>query len=245
MNVICIYSGDVLFFNIYGNNNNMTKFVIIVAGGSGLRMGGSIPKQFIKIGNEPLLMHTLRVFYLYDSTISIILVLPKEQIDYWKKLCNDYHFIINHSIVTGGETRFQSVKNGLMQVMGNGVVAIHDGVRPFISIETISRCFDVALNKGNAIPFVDSKESIRILEEEKNYAIDRVKIKMIQTPQVFKVDLIKEAYNQEYQESFTDDASVFEKKGHSINLVEGNIENIKITTPIDLDYSELIFNRSK
>lgn len=222
----------------------MTKYLIIVAGGKGLRMGNEIPKQFIEINGLPILMHTINNFLKYSSTLKIILGLPKNHVDYWNNLCEKHNFLINHEIAFGGITRFETVKNCLDKVSENGIVAIHDGVRPFASLKTISNCFSTASNKGNAIPVIEIKDSIRKVDEEKNYSIDRSLFKIVQTPQVFQCKLIKEAYSTQYNSLFTDDASVMENAGHLINLVGGNNENIKITTEEDLKiasiYADLI-----
>lgn len=218
----------------------MKKHAIIVAGGTGKRMGTEIPKQFLKLGSKPVLMHTIEKFKKYDSEIEIILVLPKHQFEYWEMLCEDFKFEIKHTIVEGGEKRFFSVKNGLSAIDDNeGIVAIHDGVRPCVSRETIDACFQLAAEKGNAIPYFNVQDSIRVIEDDKSSIVNRSKYKIIQTPQVFDLKSIKDAYNCEFLESFTDDASVYERAGHKINLVLGNKENIKITHPTDLRIAEL------
>jgi 2-C-methyl-D-erythritol 4-phosphate cytidylyltransferase len=212
----------------------MKKYAIVVAGGSGQRMSSSIPKQFLKINNEIILMKSIRAFYNYDKSINIITVLPENQIEYWKNLCNENNFKIDHKVVSGGKTRFHSVKNALKEVSADGIVAIHDGVRPLISQDTIDNVFKIALINGNAIPYIDSVDSVRVVDSLSNKPINRNKIKLIQTPQVFDCKLIKDAYEQDWEETFTDDASVFEKTGKQINLVPGNKENIKITNQVDL-----------
>ena len=217
----------------------MKKNVIIVAGGRGKRMRSEIPKQFLPLYGFPILMHTLKKFYRYDNSIRIILALPKIQIRVWKKFCRDYKFDYKHDIVQGGITRFHSVKNGLSKIKGKDhVVAIHDGVRPLVSLETIRRCFKKAESSGNAVPTTDIPESIRKIEKGNNYPVDRSKHKLIQTPQIFHSNMLFEAYKQDYKSEFTDDASVVESLGYSINLVKGNRENIKITTPSDLLIAE-------
>ncbi len=217
----------------------MKKIVIIVAGGRGKRMQSEIPKQFLPLYGFPILMHTIKKFFRYDNSIYIIVVLPKIQIKTWNKFCNDYKFDYKHEIVRGGITRFHSVKNGLAKISGNDLlIAIHDGVRPLVSLETIRGCFKKAESEGNAIPVIDIPESIRKIENGKNHPVDRSKHKLIQTPQVFHSDMLLKAYEQEYDSKFTDDASVVESLGFSINLVEGNKENIKITTPADLVIAE-------
>ena len=212
----------------------MKKYILIVAGGKGLRMGADIPKQFLPIGGKPVLMRTIETFYKYDSSIDMILVLPVEQQDYWKSLCKEYAFSIPHRIVNGGNSRFYSVKNGLALVEGEGLVGVHDGVRPFVSQEVIGRCFSDAEKKKAVIPVVGMVETVRHLLGTGSETVDRDAYKLVQTPQVFSISLLKEAYKQEYTPEFTDDASVVEAMGASGSLVEGNRENIKLTTPFDL-----------
>ena len=217
----------------------MQKSVIIVAGGLGTRMNAEIPKQFLEILGKPIVMHTIEKFYLFDNSIHIILVLPKQHVLLWNKLIEQYHFNIPIQLVNGGKTRFDSVKNGL-ELIKNGVVAIHDAVRPLASVSTIKRAFDTAILKGNAIPSISINDSLRILDNYGNKPLNRNLVRIIQTPQCFDVALIKKAYLQAYNISFTDDASVLEKLGEKINLVEGNPENIKITNPIDLKIAEAL-----
>ena len=212
----------------------MKKYILIVAGGKGLRMGADIPKQFLPIGGKPVLMRTIETFYKYDSSIDMILVLPVEQQDYWKSLCKEYAFSIPHRIVNGGNSRFHSVKNGLALVEGEGLVGVHDGVRPFVSQEVIGRCFSEAKKIKAVIPVVGMVETVRHLLGTGSETVDRDAYKLVQTPQVFSISLLKEAYKQEYTPEFTDDASVVETMGASVSLVEGNRENIKLTTPFDL-----------
>lgn len=212
----------------------MKKYILIVAGGKGLRMGADIPKQFLPIGGKPVLMRTIETFYKYDSSIDMILVLPVEQQDYWKSLCKEYAFSIPHRIVNGGNSRFHSVKNGLALVEGEGLVGVHDGVRPFVSQGVIGRCFSEAEKKKAVIPVVGMVETVRHLLGTGSETVDRDAYKLVQTPQIFSISLLKEAYKQEYTPEFTDDASVVEAMGVSVSLVEGNRENIKLTTPFDL-----------
>jgi 2-C-methyl-D-erythritol 4-phosphate cytidylyltransferase len=218
----------------------MTKqAVIIVAGGQGTRMGSLVPKQFLLLRNKPVLMHTIEAFYNYNNQITIVLTLPANQLDYWKDLCNSYHFDIPHTTVKGGETRFHSVKQGLEAVAADTeLIAVHDGVRPFPSAEAIARCFDTAATFGAVIPVIPVVETVRQITSSNSVTIDRENLRLVQTPQVFDGKILKEAYNQEYISSFTDDASVVEAAGHSIVLVEGNRENIKITNPTDLIVAE-------
>jgi len=220
------------------------KIAIIVAGGKGMRMHSDLPKQFIELKGKPILMHTLEVFHRYDALIQLILVLPSEQIETWKELCNKYSFNLPHRIVTGGVTRFNSVKNGLEVITEPALIAVHDGVRPFVSIETIARCFKEAEINGTAVPVVELVDSIRQITENGSKSVNRSTYKLVQTPQVFQSEILKKAYNQEFSLLFTDDASVVESTGAEIRLVEGNRENIKITTGFDLElakcYSNLI-----
>lgn len=212
----------------------MKKAVIIVAGGSGLRMNSEVPKQFIEWCGKPILMHTIERFYSYDNTIDIILVLPQNQFDLWNQLCLKYSFTIKLSLTNGGDTRFESVKNGLKTITKECLVGIHDGVRPLVSCETLNSCYSLAEKNGSAIPVTSAIESIREIKANKSVAVNRENFKMVQTPQVFICSKLKVAYSQSYNKLFTDDASVFEHAGFSINLTHGNRENIKITTPIDL-----------
>lgn len=221
-------------------------YTIIVAGGKGLRMGGDIPKQFLPISGQPVLMRTMQRFHeaLADGCgTSIILVLPRDQQDYWQRLCKEYDFRLPHQIASGGETRFHSVQNGLQLIPDDeqGVVGVHDGVRPFVSCDVIRRLYDAACTEGAVVPVVPVVETIRqLLPEGDSQTVDRSLYRLVQTPQVFRVGLLKESYSQPYREEFTDDASVVEAMGHHITLVEGNRENIKITTPADLRYAEAL-----
>lgn len=212
----------------------MKHTALIVAGGKGLRMGSELPKQFLPIGGKPVLMHTLEAFHRFDSAIDLILVLPEEQQGYWKQLCEKHRFTIRHLIANGGETRFHSVKNGLALVSGGGLVGVHDGVRPFVSQEVIRRCYDRAATEKAVIPVVDVVETVRQVTESGSRTVNRDDYKLVQTPQVFEVDLLRRAYAQDFKPFFTDDASVVEAMGVPVDLVEGNRENIKITTPFDL-----------
>ena len=217
--------------------------VIIVAGGKGLRMGGELPKQFIAIGSKPVLMHTIEAFYEYDQQMNIIVVLPSSFRDYWQQLCNENRFEIPHIIADGGESRFHSVKNGL-KFVHEGIVAVHDGARPFVSKALISRIFQLANTHSAVIPVTDVTDSLRqINDDNQSNIIDRSKIKQVQTPQVFDYHTLADAYETEYCNTFTDDASVVEHKGTSIHLTQGEITNIKITTPFDLEIAEVILNR--
>lgn len=218
----------------------MNKYIIIVAGGKGLRMGGDIPKQFLPVAGKPVLMRTIKAFHAYDESMHIILVLPKSQQAYWKELCSQYGFNLPYELVCGGETRFHSVKNGLTKVVGDGLVGVHDGVRPFVSSEVIARCYEEALQKKAVIPVVRVVETIRELSGEDSVTVPRDCYRLVQTPQVFDAALLRKAYEQPYTDVFTDDASVVEALGESVHLVEGNRENIKITTPFDLKVAEVL-----
>jgi len=212
----------------------LKKIIIITAAGKGSRMHSEIPKQFLLLGKQPVLMHTMMKFYRYDPDFEIRLVLPAAQFDHWKKLCDKYKFTIPHSIFPGGETRFHSVKNSLQEIDENSITGIHDGVRPLVDNHTISRCYETAGRKGNAIPVIGVSESLRKLENSANSIADRNQYRIVQTPQVFQSKILLKAYKTPYNPSFTDDASVVEHMGYSINLVAGDPANIKITTKTDL-----------
>ena len=223
-------------------------YIIIVAGGKGLRMGSDIPKQFLPIGGKPVLMRTLERFRAYSTDLQIILVLPEAQQDYWRKLCEDYHFDVNYQLANGGQTRFHSVQNGLALVPDDaeGVVGVHDGVRPFPSIEVIRNCYETARTAKAVIPVIPVVETVRQLfsngqqDLRTSKTVPRDEYRLVQTPQTFDIQLLKAANRQPYNDGFTDDASVVESYGHAITLVEGNRENIKITTPYDLKIAEVL-----
>jgi len=216
------------------------KIAIIVAGGKGERMNSVIPKQFLELHGKPVLMHTLEVFHRFETSMQLILVLPEVQIGFWKELCLKHNFTLSHQIVTGGKTRFHSVKNSLEAVKIPALVAIHDGVRPLVSIETISRCFDAAEKLDAVVPVLDLVESIRQITKNGSHSVNRNAYKLVQTPQVFDAELLTKAYEQDFSSLFTDDASVVEAVGTKVHLVEGNRENIKITTEFDLKTAELL-----
>ncbi len=231
-------------------------YIIIVAGGKGLRMGGDIPKQFLPIGGKPILMRTLERFRTYSETLQIILVLPKDQHDYWLQLCKEYHFPFPSTgetekglylMTDGGETRFHSVQHGLALIPDDaqGVVGVHDGVRPFPSIEVIRNCYETARTAKAVIPVIPVVETLRHVESEESHSslsktVPRSDYRLVQTPQTFDIQLLKAANQQPYNDNFTDDASVVESYGYPITLVEGNRENIKITTPYDLKIAEVL-----
>ena len=257
----------------------MKKYIIIVAGGKGLRMGGDIPKQFIPIKGKPVLMRTLEAFHAYDAQMEMILVLPIDHQPYWKSLCEEYHFTLPHRIANGGETRFHSVQNGLALIneeddvlkeclndvgvnphaVVKSVVGVHDGVRPFVAASVIDACYAEAAQGKAVVPVVDVVETVRhllpessedvastgvasVFSAQRSETVPRGEYKLVQTPQVFPVDLLKHAYSQEYIPHFTDDASVVEALGCQVILVPGNRENIKLTTPFDLKVAEALID---
>jgi len=221
------------------------KYCIIVAGGSGRRMKSAIPKQFLLLGGRPLLMHTVERFHSFDDTIEIILVLPSEHHSLWRGIIREYSFNIRHKIVSGGEERFHSVKAGLSCVSETSLVAVHDGVRPLVSHDTIWRCFADAEEFGTAIPFIEPADSVRILDGDDSRPYPRNEVCLIQTPQVFRSSLIISAYDRDFDPSFTDDATVAEAAGINIHLTHGNRENIKITTPEDLAVAHALLSIMK
>jgi 2-C-methyl-D-erythritol 4-phosphate cytidylyltransferase len=220
----------------------MKRYTIIVAGGQGKRMNAAIPKQFLLLAGKPVLMHTLEVFSSYNNEMEIILVLPENQMEVWFSLCREHSFDVAHSVVAGGSERFYSVKNALNAVETPSLVAVHDGVRPLVSRETIDRCFAMAEKQQTAVPVVDLVDSIREISDSESRAVDRNRYKLVQTPQVFSGELLKRAYEAPFSPTFTDDASVVESLGKKISLVEGNRENIKLTTEMDLKIAECLID---
>lgn len=218
----------------------MTKYAIIVAGGKGTRMKSGVPKQFLLLNGKPVLFHTLECFHHFDPLLKIILVLPRKHFSQWKKLCARYNFFLPHSIVAGGRERFFSIKNGLNLIEEKSIVAIHDGVRPLVSKKTIKSCFDTASRKGNAVPVISVTESLRQKKKKGSIRVNRDDFFIVQTPQCFDSEILKKAYGHKYSKEFTDDASVVEKYGKKIFLTEGNLENIKITSPADLKVAEFL-----
>lgn len=218
----------------------VSRYAIVVAGGKGLRMNTSIPKQFMLLAGKPVLMHSISAFYSLDSSISILVVLPEIHIEFWENICKQYNFTIPHRIVRGGEERFFSVKNALSYVPDNSVVAIHDGVRPCITHDVLQRGYDLAESNGTAIPVVDSVDSLRMIDGKSHVVIDREKIKRVQTPQFFLSEKLKVAYTQKFADFFTDDASVCESAGFDVHVYEGNQYNIKITHSCDIAIAEAI-----
>jgi len=218
--------------------------VIIVAGGSGSRMQATVPKQFLLLNGLPVLMHTIQAFCDSNTSPTIIVVLPKDYHAYWQELCVKHNFAIPHQLVSGGETRFHSVKNGLSLIEGDAVIGVHDAVRPLTSTTVIDNAYQYAAVNGNAIVAVQSRDSIRQVKNELSAALVRDEIYLVQTPQVFKSDILRQAYEQQYEPEFTDDASVVEKLGFNINIVPGSHTNIKITFPEDIAIAEMLLRKT-
>ncbi len=221
-------------------------YIIIVAGGKGLRMGGDLPKQFMPLHGKPVLMHTIERFRSYSDELKIILVLPHEQQDYWRQICQKHNFTVEHTVVDGGQTRFHSSQNGVAAVPDDatGVIGIHDGVRPFVSEETIARCFEAARQFGAALPVLPVTDTLRRVTDDGGYNVQRNDYRTVQTPQTFDAQLLKQAFKQPYSDNFTDDASVVEALGHKVTMVDGNRENIKLTTPFDLVVAEALIRKN-
>lgn len=218
----------------------MKRYVLIVAGGKGVRMGGDLPKQFLPVCGEPVLMRTLRVFHDCDPQMHIVLALPQQQIDLWRELCDKAAFAVPHQVACGGETRFHSVRNALACVEDGALVGVHDGVRPFVSTQVIERCYQLAAQHGAVVPVVSPVETLRRVDGQDSVTVPRDDYRLVQTPQVFRSEVLKQAYMQPYAPAFTDDASVVEAMGLKVCLAEGNRENIKITTPFDLTVAEAL-----
>lgn len=221
-------------------------YIIIVAGGKGLRMGGDLPKQFMPLHGKPVLMHTIERFRSYSDELKIILVLPHEQQDYWRQICQKHNFTVEHTVVDGGQTRFHSSQNGVAAVPDDatGVIGIHDGVRPFVSEETIARCFEAARQFGAALPVLPVTDTLRRVTDDGGYNVQRNDYRTVQTPQTFDAQLLKQAFKQPYSDNFTDDASVVEALGHKVTMVDGNRKNIKLTTPFDLVVAEALIKKN-
>ena len=221
-------------------------YIIIVAGGKGLRMGGDLPKQFMPLHGKPVLMHTIERFRAYSDELKIILVLPHEQQDYWRQICQKHNFTVEHTVVDGGQTRFHSSQNGVAAVPDDatGVIGIHDGVRPFVSEETIARCFEAARQFGAALPVLPVTDTLRRVTDDGGYNVQRNNYRTVQTPQTFDAQLLKQAFKQPYSDNFTDDASVVEALGHKVTMVDGNRENIKLPTPFDLVVAEALIKNN-
>jgi 2-C-methyl-D-erythritol 4-phosphate cytidylyltransferase len=220
----------------------MQKTVIIVAGGQGMRFQQEMPKQFFYIRERPLLMHTIDLFHFYDRKIQIIVGILENYISYWESVCEQFRFDVPHIISPGGQTRYHTVKKALARVHPGNLIAIHDAVRPLLYKRTIDDCYEAAEKQGASLPCIEIKDTVRQVTEEGSRWVDRKAFRLVQTPQVFRYDILMNAYEGDYSEEYTDDASVVEKCGHPVALVQGNPENIKITTPEDLAFAEAIFD---
>ncbi len=220
----------------------MKKYAVIVAGGKGVRMGSALPKQFLPLNGHPILYHTIKAFADAYADMQLVLVLPKDQLSYAQMVLQSFPERIDITIVAGGETRYHSVQNGLKVVDENSIVFVHDGVRPLVSTALIQRCYEQAVDKGSAIPVIPVADSMRILEDEDSRPIDREQMRIIQTPQTFKAEVILPAFQQEYQVAFTDEATVVEAYGDNVYLVDGEKRNIKVTTPEDMIVAEALLN---
>jgi 2-C-methyl-D-erythritol 4-phosphate cytidylyltransferase len=218
----------------------MKKYAVIVAGGKGVRMGSAVPKQFLPLNGQPILYHTIKAFIGAYADMHLVLVLPQDQLSYAQMVLQSFPDRIDMTIVAGGETRYHSVQNGLKVVEAGSVVFVHDGVRPLVTPALIQRCYEQALEKGSAIPAIPVADSMRIIEDEDSRPIDREQMRIIQTPQTFRSEIILPAFEQEYQISFTDEATVVEAYGDVVYLVEGERSNIKVTTPEDMIVAEAL-----
>ena len=225
----------------------MKTIAIIVAGGSGTRFGAQVPKQFLELGGKPILMRTVEAFEeaLTNGEHEIVVTLPADQIGVWQDLCARHGLAVPHRVVPGGETRWHSVKNALDSIdnpAAADVIAVHDGVRPLASVELIQRTLDTAHRCGTAIPVVMLNDSVRQVADEESHALDRSSLRAVQTPQAFEAQLLLDAYRQPFEPTFTDDASVVERMGRAVTLVEGEPTNLKITRPMDLALAEYLLN---
>ncbi len=216
-----------------------------MGGGSGTRMNTPVPKQFMLLDGKPVLMHSISKFAEADPEIEIVVVLRQDQIDFWKQLCSEYNFQIPHALTTGGETRFHSVKKGLALVTEEGIVGVHDSARPLVSIKTIQTAFKTTEMYGNAVPAIPITDSIRQIDSGLSIAVDRTKYCATQTPQCFLTKILKKGYEQEYKYTFTDDASIVEAIGEKIHLIDGNSDNIKVTTPKDLIIADALLKNKR
>jgi 2-C-methyl-D-erythritol 4-phosphate cytidylyltransferase len=222
-----------------------SKAIVIVAGGTGTRMGSNIPKQFLKLNGIPILVRTIQTFHNFDPKAKILVVMHPESINHWMALAKEFNTPF-HTVVEGGKERFFSVKNGLNHIEENiQYIAVHDAVRPLVSKQTLDNCFNALEHHGAVVPTIPINDSIRFVTKDKNESADRTKFKRVQTPQCFHAELLRKAYNVEYNDLFTDDASVVEANGHSVYLVDGNLENIKITSPIDMLVGESLITSLK
>ncbi len=223
----------------------MRNAVIIVAGGSGTRMGAALPKQFLQINGKAILIHTLEKFLAFDASVEIVLVMHPDHNAFWEKARQKTGFNYPVKIADGGETRFQSVKNGIAMLDGDFLVGVHDAVRPLVSPSVIQRVYDAAAISGSAIPCIPLKESARVLRDQNSFPLDRSAIRLVQTPQVFHASILRKSYETSYKEEFTDDASVVEYAGNRIELVQGDEFNLKITTPEDFEIASILLNPQK
>jgi 2-C-methyl-D-erythritol 4-phosphate cytidylyltransferase len=221
---------------------SMKDYVIIVAGGSGSRMNSTLPKQFMDLNGRPIICHTIERFYQYNPEIEIVVVLSGEYLQFWDDLRRTIQFTIPHQLVSGGGERFFSVKNGLAAIDNANVIGIHDAVRPLVSTRTIERCYHTAAERTTAIPVITINDTLREVKSGMSKTVDRNHFRIVQTPQCFDAKLLSDAFAQDYIPAFTDDATVVEFFGEKINLVEGNKENIKITTPEDLDMAHALLS---
>ncbi|MCW5900050.1 MAG: 2-C-methyl-D-erythritol 4-phosphate cytidylyltransferase [Flavobacteriales bacterium] len=222
----------------------MDRSTIIVAGGSGTRLGGPVPKQFQTVQGKPLLMWTIEALHRFDPEMPLIVVLPKEHFDIWKALCMGHRFFVEHEVVAGGEQRWHSVKAGLAHVRGDGLVAVHDGVRPLVSVDLIARCFAAADRHAAAIPVVPVVPSIRETTADGSRALDRSRLLAVQTPQCFHTGLLRKAFELPYDPTFTDEATLVERIGMQVALVEGEENNLKVTTAMDMRLAELALGQA-
>jgi 2-C-methyl-D-erythritol 4-phosphate cytidylyltransferase len=218
----------------------MKKYAVIVAGGAGTRMGGAMPKQFLLLNDKPVLYYTLQTFLQAYNDLQIILVLPEEYVGAGQEIIDAYFDYSRIQITIGGRTRFHSVQNGLQLVAEESIVFVHDAVRCLLSTALIQRCYNAALEYGAAIPVIDSKDSVRYVNGDENKALERIQVKLVQTPQTFHSKILLPAFAIDYKDKFTDEASVVEAFGININLIEGEEQNFKITQPIDLELAALL-----
>ena len=231
----------------------MKTIAILVAGGSGTRFGAELPKQFLELGGKPVLMRTIEAFWenrdgSFDDNpaLEIVVTLPQGQMALWRQLCDKYGFAVPHRVVAGGESRWHSVKNALdsiVDIADVDVIAVHDGVRPLATADLIHRVMDAARRDGAAIPVVPLNDSVRQVAGDASHALDRSSLRAVQTPQAFDARLLLDAYCQPFDPTFTDDASVVERAGHSVTLVDGDPQNLKITRPMDLALAEYLLKR--
>jgi 2-C-methyl-D-erythritol 4-phosphate cytidylyltransferase len=218
----------------------MEKYAVIVAGGKGVRMGSALPKQFLPLHGKSVLYYTIKAFMDAFADIHIVLVLPADQISYAQMVLQEFPERIDLTIVAGGETRFHSVKNGLQAVKSDSIVLVHDGVRPLVSVDLIQRCYTQAVEQGSAIPAIPVTDSMRVVTDNNSTPIDRSQLRIIQTPQTFQASLLLAAFQQDYQDTFTDEATVVEESGQKVQLIDGERSNLKITTQEDMLVAEAL-----